>query len=323
MRLTVLQIDNRLSEDATKATLSPDRGIFFDRIDPVGDATLRLEFTAENRLRVLSRGWTYDFRPCGDPMQPPWWWKVFAIRDIFEQDPDPVDLLVMWMDTDALVTECRIGGPVSLATNDPTACMWIGPDAPPALSPFNAGCFLVRGSPAGRTLMRTWCSLYDPVVWQRVPQPIQTTDPTAVRFGLEKQALDQPTRWMFTAGRWAGDAFEQGAFARHILPHADRYGVRRLPYYVFNEVHCEFPHAKSIAIHMYGYLAGLPCRVNEQHCVNRRVHWRPIVWNTVYAVIDTTEKKWIVVYTILMVLFFWWYKTQSSSVKSPSSRSSG
>ena len=322
MRLTVLQIDNRLSEDATNANLSPERGIFSDEIDPAQDAALRLAFTAENRLRVLSRGWKYDFRQWGDPMQPPWWWKVFVIRDIFEQDPDPVDLLVLWMDTDALVTECRIGGPVSLATNEPTACMWISPDAPPSRSPFNAGCFLVRGSPAGRTLMRTWCSLYDPGVWQRVLQPTQTSEPTAVRFGLEKQPLDQPTRWLFIAGRWAGDAFEQGAFTRHILPHADRYGLRRLPYYVFNEVRCEFPHARSITIHMSGHLAGLPCSVNEQRCVNHHMHWRPFVWKTMQSVLYTNEKKWIFI-MVLVVLALWWYKTQSSSVNPPSSMSSG
>ena len=314
MRVTVLQIDNRLSEDATQSTLSPNRGIFSDQVCPVWDAALRLSFTTENRIRVLSRGWKYDFRESGNAMQPPWWWKVFAIHDIFEQDSDPRDLLVMWMDTDALVTNCHIDGPVSLATSDPAACMWISPDAPPARSPFNAGCFLVRGSAAGRTLMRTWCSLYDPGVWHRVPQPLQMQTSTSVRVGIEKQARDQQNHWMFTSGQWAGDAFEQGAFSQHILPHAKRYGVQSLPYYVFNEVHCESPHAKSITVHMSGHFALLPCRFDQQRCVNRRLHWRPFFWKTIHF---ADEKKWcasmcLPAIVVLVILLLWWWCKSSS-----------
>ena len=54
MRLTVLQIDNRLREDATQANLLPSRGTFSGRLCPVLDAALRLSFTTENRIRVLS-----------------------------------------------------------------------------------------------------------------------------------------------------------------------------------------------------------------------------------------------------------------------------
>ena len=262
-----------------------------------------------------TRGWTYDFRESGNAMQPPWWWKVFAIHDIFEQDPDPMDLLVMWMDTDALVTDCHTNEPVSLATSDPAACMWISPDAPPARSPFNAGCFLVRGSPAGRTLMRTWCSLYDPGVWHQVPQPIQPQESASVRFGIEKQPRNQQTRWTFTSGRWAGQAFEQGAFSQYILPHAERHGVQRLPYYVFNEAHCEFPHAKSIAVHMCGHLALLPCRLNQQHCVNRHLHWRPFVWDTVH---HTNKKKWMCIVVVLVIVFLWCHSSRGSSPLSSS-----
>ena len=77
------------------------------------------------------RGWSYLLRTTGHEDKPPWWRKVFAIRDLLVNDPQPDELLVLWLDSDAHMTECTGIDPVQLAQRDAAACMWISPDAPP------------------------------------------------------------------------------------------------------------------------------------------------------------------------------------------------
>ena len=84
----MLQIDDRLLEDWRQPPT-----------DRTPDAETRVQFTARNQIITRDRGWLYDLRVVGVENMPPWWWKVFAIRDIFQSDQTPEDLLIMWMDT--------------------------------------------------------------------------------------------------------------------------------------------------------------------------------------------------------------------------------
>lgn len=159
MRTLVLQIDDRLSEDWQMPVAQRTH-----------DAETRVRFTERNRSIACDRGWLYDLRVTGDENMPPWWWKVFALRDIFRSDPTPDDLLILWMDTDSLLNdECSDWSPLEIATRDPDMSMWITPDAPPSDAVFNAGVFLVRGTPAGRRILDDWCALYNPSFWARIP----------------------------------------------------------------------------------------------------------------------------------------------------------
>ena len=234
---------------------------------------------------------------------PPWWWKVFAVRDVIRQDPNPDTLLVLWMDADAVLTPCGRMDPVQLALSDVGHCMWISPDAPPAQYAFNAGVFLIRGSVKGRQLMDAWCALYRPEHWQRVHNnPTTSVTNTTVLIGEDRQSSHRPWRWQHVVGSWGGEAFEQGSFCAHILPQAAHYGIVSLPYYVFNEVHCNAPHHHSLAVHMYGQHAAVQCE-EPQQCVGRSLHWQPILHRSWVFVVD--HRLLVALLTTLVIAMVW------------------
>jgi hypothetical protein len=273
LQLTVLQIDNRLQHDLQlqKTMLSHD-------------ARVRLQFVQRNRALTKARGWTHVIRSTGYEGIPPWWWKVFAIQEMFHLSDDPENLLILWMDTDAALTrtrcvfghgnttrcECMVTDPVRLAKKDIFHCMWFSPDVSMSRSPFNAGALLFRGTIAVRRLISDWVALYNPRMWKVVP--IDGTHDTipghVVRTGLEKQLPVGSQKWVYTVGDWAGVAFKQRSFVQHILPKASVYGLRALPYYVFNEVHCTEPHRNNICVHLHGVHAVQDCE--EERCVLRQ-----------------------------------------------------
>lgn len=210
MRLVVLQIDDRIAEDAVLHPSARSK-----------DATMRLQFLADNQRRVAERGWEHDLRLTPyDADMPPWWWKVFAIRELMQRDAQPASLLVLWMDTDAMLSTCRMTDPLRLARCYPSSCMWISPDAPQFhLAPFNAGVFLVRGSPAGRRLMDAWCALYRPSHWTRIINEATPPSSETVVTGLERQPRGRRWRWQHIVGPWAGKAFEQAGRVRCVPSH--------------------------------------------------------------------------------------------------------
>lgn len=114
-----------------------------------------------NRFQSHEFGFEHDWRRAGPLDVPPYWWKVFALRDLLEQRPE-VDL-VLWMDSDAFLPHYRRRNPVALARGDPTASFWLSPDAPPLhRASFCAGAFLVRNDARGRAVCRRWADLYRP-----------------------------------------------------------------------------------------------------------------------------------------------------------------
>jgi hypothetical protein len=203
-------------------------------------------FMDSNRRTCDALNIEYVFRDRGPGGVPPYWWKVLVLKELMLERLD-VDIF-MWLDSDAFLIPPRIRhrrrvdsagsrhesrpsqdseNPLaSLAARFPEADLFIGPDAPMYSMAFNAGAFLVRNSPRGRALMQRWADLFDPRVW------IET----------------KPGIFM-TPGPWAGSAYEQGAFILNLL---EEPGVKRLPYFVFNEVRCDDFHEEAISVHLAG-----------------------------------------------------------------------
>jgi hypothetical protein len=182
-------------------------------------------FMDSNQRVSKALGIEYVFMDRGPSGVPPYWWKVLVLRDLMLERPDVS--LFLWLDSDAFLIPRSRTHPANLAARFPEDDLFVGPDAPILHGmTFNAGAFLVRNSPRGRSLMQRWADLYDPKLW------IET----------------KPGIFM-TPGPWAGSAYEQGAFAEHLLGEP---GVRRLPYFVFNEVLCDELHGEAISVHLAG-----------------------------------------------------------------------
>ena len=124
-----------------------------------------------------------------------------------------------------------------------------------------------------------------------------------VRVEMEKQSKQRGREWRVLVGAWAGVAFEQGSFVKHILPQSTAYGIHQMPYYIFNEVHCIAPHRDCLCIHMSGRNASISCdRIDT--CVNRKVHWQPL-----FRVVSQLQPCWVggcLVVIGLMVMVVWY-----------------
>ena len=80
--------------------------------------------------------------------------------------------------------KCADWLPRDIATTDAAMSMWITPDAPGSSSVFNAGVFLVRGTPAGRRIMDEWCALYRPSWWTRIPYDPSSSSSGSIQLGM-------------------------------------------------------------------------------------------------------------------------------------------
>ena len=156
---------------------------------------------------------------------PPWWWKVYAIRNIMYNRPD-VDL-VMWLDSDAFLAQYHKANPVMIAETDPDHDMWVSPDTWPDPSPFNAGSFIVRNTPSGRSIMDHWIQLYNPARWQKVQGSWKSDGP------------------------WAGTDYEQGSFVENIQNNP-KYKIKTFPPYVLSNPSCKSIHPETVSVHTYG-----------------------------------------------------------------------
>ena len=119
-------------------------------------------------------------------------------------------------------------------------------------------------------MIADWCDQYDPAAWMRVPTTLTGDKP--VRMGIDKQSDRGVLQWKHRRGNWAGEAYEQGAFVRALLPKRRRYGIHPMPYYVFSEVECTRPHHDSLCVHMYGMHVMQECE--SEQCVHRRTAFR-------------------------------------------------
>lgn len=194
-----------------------------DRSDPMLNAFIDI-----NRKMCKKHGVEYVFLKQGRPDIPHYWWKIFELNRIMQERKDIE--LVMWLDSDAFLTQWKRINPIQLANAHPNVTMFISPDAPPKYTAkFCAGSFVLRNNENGRHLMSEWQSYYDPSKWEKYDNG----------------------RWK-TKGYFGGSDYEQGAFIDKLLPYANQKNILSLPYYVFNENKCTNPHPDSISIHLAG-----------------------------------------------------------------------
>jgi hypothetical protein len=211
MRLLVLQIENR--------------------DDPMLNAFMKM-----NRDMCQKHGAEYMFLDSSTVNAPPYWWKVFEIDRIMQNRND-IDL-IMWLDSDAFLSQWKRNNPIQLAMQYPKANVFVSPDAPPKYSAtFCAGSFLIRNNETGRRLVDKWKDLYNKERW-----------------------TNKNGHWK-TEGSFGGLDYEQGSFIEHFLSQAKEWGIIILPYYIFNETNCKSPHHDSISTHLAGHY-----KENKEDC---------------------------------------------------------
>lgn len=138
----------------------------------------------------------YPFRVVrGYDHLPPWWRKVFIVRDLLDADEGPE--YVMWIDADAAFVANR-SIPVGRLLRRHGTDFLVSSDAPMTDGP-NAGVFAARRTAEGRRMMAEWANSYDSTRWCPTAAP----------------SCDLPNRYgpWRTDSRYAGDTFEQGSLA--------------------------------------------------------------------------------------------------------------
>jgi len=171
---------------------------------------------------------------------PSYWRKIYELDRCMKQHPN-IDYF-MWLDSDALLT--NVANLQPLLKKYRAYSMIITGDMPPWSSPFNAGAFIVKNNAMGRRIVQEWIAQYNPTDW-----------------------IYKNSKWK-TPYVWAGDAYEQGAFTKHILhhPHYAKHIVT-LPFYVLNNPTCDH-HAETISVHLAGgWYHPKVHSVRVKHCI--------------------------------------------------------
>jgi len=191
---------NKILEKARVSTeVSPSKVLCFMNYDT--DQGYEKYTTAINENYCAKHGYRF-LRVHGYEKYPPWWRKVFILRDLFREGVS--EDYVMWLDSDAAFT----GGtdlPVSkLFAINPRAFFFVGKDPTGTLRSMitdlgNAGVFAVRNDERGRSFVETWARLYDPKRWC----------PPGADCPVWSRNMDK-RKWR-TDGPWAGTTYEQGA----------------------------------------------------------------------------------------------------------------
>lgn len=163
----------------------------------------------KNKLYAHSNSITHIFLKGGYEQYPPWWRKVFVVKELLNTYE-----AVLWVDTDAAIV-----GHSHFKTLFDNKHFFLSPNPPmlnwSALStfsaPFCAGIWGVRASEEGKTIMKVWSDCYNPLNWKR-----------------------QGAQWI-GSGAYAGPSYEQGAFEINILRSSTFSGWLSLHlYHVFN-----------------------------------------------------------------------------------------
>jgi hypothetical protein len=143
----------------------------------------------KNKEYCKTHNINYIFFRSGWEKYPPWWRKVFLVRELLKNYE-----AVMWVDSDAAIVSCDHFKNLFGSKNKHFV---LSPN-PPMLelhslsmfsAPFCAGIWAVRNTPEGITLMDRWVSGYDEKNWKKNGQ-----------------------EWKHTIGVYGGGAYEQGYF---------------------------------------------------------------------------------------------------------------
>jgi hypothetical protein len=144
---------------------------------------------ARNGDYAKAHGYHHVFTRRPETDVPPYWYKPHLVEKYLLSGFD----VVVWLDSDAVVHDFSVPIESFFATGE--AFVFSG-NLPiwKAGSLFNSGIFFCKGE-FGLKLMREWRSLYPAHLWEK-----------------------RGTEWICKDSRWGGPAYEQGAFADHLLP---------------------------------------------------------------------------------------------------------
>jgi len=145
------------------------------------------EFIRRNQIYAKKHGYYYTFINKGYTDLPPYWRKVAIVRDYLNTDKYKG---IMWLDTDAVIFNMNI----SLDHVGDTTKHFFKATNSTGNQIFNAGVWTVKNTIAGKKIMEKWMELYDPSKWK------------------------QNGKSWSTDSNWAGEDYEQGAFAYKIVP---------------------------------------------------------------------------------------------------------
>jgi len=174
------------------------------------------------KLRPLNRAWAkkhgFNYRFLGSGRWghlPPWWRKIFLVRDLHASYKT-----IVYLDSDSCWHDSS-KGLEAIAAHHGTSTLHQGLHIGCGSGYFkpidaNAGVFVSHGR-KGQQLMTAWSELY--------------TNEIAAGWSASIERAGQQTSWEYASGGWAGPLFEQGAFVKHLLDEAD---VHVLPMGVFN-----------------------------------------------------------------------------------------
>ena len=181
---------------------------------------LNKEICNENNMQ-------YKFLYKSQDNVPPYWGKVFEIDRILN-DNSNVDY-IFWIDSDAFFLHFHKNRLTDFLNKYSNYSMIITKDPPPWNMKFNAGVFIVKNDSYSREIFSYWKSLYNPNNW---------------RMEGNKWKTDKP---------YAGDDYEQGAFATYILSN-NQYSayIKTVPYYILNNNSCTENTNETIVTHLAG-----------------------------------------------------------------------
>ena len=162
---------------------------------PLGDFE---PLVKQNKLYAEKYGIRHILLTKGFENLPPWWRKVFVIRELLSKFD-----AILWVDSDAAIVgnyhfkDLFAGMDFVLSPNPPM----LGSESLSMFSaPFCAGVWAVKNSSRGVTIMNRWCEIFNRNLW-----------------------VHENSTWKHTKGLYAGIAYEQGAFEVNIWRCADFY----------------------------------------------------------------------------------------------------
>lgn len=160
---------------------------------------------------------------------PPYWGKVFEIDKIITDKSNSNIDYIFWIDSDAFFLNFNKNKLIDFLNKYSEYSMIITKDPPPWKMNFNAGSFIVKNDSYSLEIFSYWKSLYNENNWWIEDNKWKTNKP------------------------YAGDDYEQGAFASNILTN-NQYSthIKVVPYYILNNTSCTENTDETIITHLAG-----------------------------------------------------------------------
>lgn len=151
----------------------------------------------------------YIFIEKGYEDYPPWWRKVFIIRDLLSSYDS-----ILWVDSDACIV-----GKTHFKNLFNEKHFVMSPNPPPLKinilsflsASFCAGVWAVKNSLQGISIINSWCKCYDLTLWKK-----------------------ENNLWIST-GEYGGHAYEQGSFQIQILKKYKKF-IEQKQYWILNHL---------------------------------------------------------------------------------------